>query len=87
MEMEQRVHPRLAPVLHLRCQIVPAFGGGLHKEMLADVFRHLLAQQGQRLLVHPVAGAPAHQCRQRLFTGGKQLCKLGAETVFQHLEE
>ena len=55
--------------------------------MLADIFRHLLAQQGQRLLVHPVLGAPAHQCRQRLFAGGKQLCKLGAETVFQQPEE
>ena len=55
--------------------------------MLADIFRHLLAQQGQRLLVHPVLGAPAHQCRQRLFAGGKQLCKLGTETVFQQLEE
>ena len=44
MEVEQRVHPRLALVLHLRCQILPAFGGGLHKNMLADIFRHLLAQ-------------------------------------------
>ena len=87
MEVEQRIHPRLALILILFCQICPAGFRGLHKKVTADIGRHLLAQQCQCLLVHAVFCAPAYQRRKIVFGGSQQTFKFCAEAVIQQVEE
>ena len=87
MEVEQRIYPRLALILILCRQICPAGFRGLHKKMTADIGRHLLAQQGQCLLVHAVFCAPAYQRRKIVFRGSQQTFKFCAEAVIQQVEE
>ena len=87
MEVEQRIYPCLALIQILCRQICPAGFCGLHKKMTADIGRHLLAQQGQRLLIHSMFCAPAYQRRKIVFGGSQQTFKFRAETVIQQVEE